>query len=506
MTATNLDLISAAQKRWDVVVVGAGNAALCAALSARELGADVVMIEAAKPDQRGGNSRFTDGAIRLAHGGLPDLRSLIPELSDEEAARIDLAPYPIEAFVNDMMRLSGGRTKENLAVRLAEQSTDTVRWMLSQGVEFELIFDNQAVREEGRYRFWGGLVLRSVGRGVGLTDRLFARAKHLDIPMVYGNAAVGLLREFGTITGVIVGPSQIRFDCGAVVLACGGFEASPELRSMHLGSKWKNVIVRGTPYNTGGGLTMALEAGAVQSGDWTGCHSVAMDQEAPEFGDFEIGGDIFKKHSYPYGIVVNQNGQRFVDEGADFRNYTYARYGRALLEQPGGIAYQIFDQQVESLLRSEYFGKSSTGYESPSLQGLANQLDIDQKAFLRTVTHYNQAVQNKAYVPHALDGKGTKGLSPPKSNWALRIEQPPFRAFPVRCGITFTYGGVDVSEDGEVLDDSGTPIPGLFAAGEMVGGLFFNGYPGGSGLASGAVFGRISGLHAANKASQTRNA
>ncbi|MBM3582733.1 MAG: FAD-binding protein, partial [Alphaproteobacteria bacterium] len=238
--------------------------------------------------------------------------------------------------------------------------------------------------------------------------------------------------------------------------------------------------------------------GASSAGNWSGCHAVGWDRNAPEFGDLAVG-DGFQKHSYPFGIMVNARGERFVDEGADFRNYTYAKYGRVILEQPQQFAWQIFDRKVVHLLRDEYRIKQVTKVTAATLEELAGKLEgVDANAFLRTVEEYNAAVRaDVPFNPNVKDGRSTAGLRIPKSNWANTIDQPPFEAYAVTCGITFTFGGVRIDGEARVKDEAMNPISGLFAAGEIVGGLFYFNYPGGTGLMSGAVFGRIAGRSAA---------
>jgi tricarballylate dehydrogenase len=233
-------------------------------------------------------------------------------------------------------------------------------------------------------------------------------------------------------------------------------------------------------------------------GNWSGCHAVGWDRNAPPFGDLAVG-DGFQKHSYPFGIMVNAEGARFVDEGADFRNYTYAKYGRAVLEQTGQFAWQVFDAKVDHLLRDEYRIREVTKVEADSLDELAAKLDgVNADAFLATVRAYNDAVRTDiAFDPTVKDGRSTEGVSPRKSNWANGLDTPPYKAFAITCGITFTFGGVAITTDGAVLDSDARPIAGLFAAGEMVGDLFYINYPGGTGLTSGSVFGRIAGASAA---------
>ena len=246
---------------------------------------------------------------------------------------------------------------------------------------------------------------------------------------------------------------------------------------------------------------MALAAGAMPYGNWSGAHAVAWELNAPPFGDLRVG-DSFQKHSYPFGIVVNARGERFIDEGADFRNYTYARYGREILAQPGMFAWQVFDAKSEHLLRDEYRIREVTSVTADTIEGLADQLEgVDRNGFLHTVRAFNKAVgEENDFNPNTKDGRATGGLAINKSNWANQIDTPPFKAFAVTCGVTFTFGGLKIDTRGRVEDEGGSPIPNLYAAGELVGGLFYNNYPGGTGLTSGSVFGRIAGASAAENA------
>jgi tricarballylate dehydrogenase len=259
--------------------------------------------------------------------------------------------------------------------------------------------------------------------------------------------------------------------------------------------------VRGSRYNLGDGIRMALEIGASPMGQWSGAHAVQWDMNAPEFGDLQVG-DGFQKHSYPWGILINNHGLRFLDEGADFRNYTYAKYGRVMLDQPGLGAWQVFDAKVADLLRDEYKIPQVTRVRSETIKGLADQMDgMDVEQFVKTIDEYNAAVEDSVrFDPTLRDGRRTRGLSPDKTNWTNTIDEPPFEAYHVTCGITFTFGGLRVTPDAEVVGGDGKVIPGLFACGELVGGLFYFNYPGGTGLTSGSVFGRIAGREAARRA------
>jgi len=336
-------------------------------------------------------------------------------------------------------------------------------------------------------------------------DALYSGAARDGIDVWYTSRARALVHDDYGIRGAMITSAgkTATIKTRAVVLACGGFEANAEARARYLGPGWDLAKVRGTRFNTGDGIRMALEIGAMPYGNWSGCHAVGWDRNAPEFGDLAVG-DGFQKHSYPFGIMVNARGRRFVDEGADFRNYTYAKYGRAILEQPGQFAWQIFDRKVAHLLRDEYRIKRATKVSADTLEELAAKLeDVDPTGFLDEVRAYNAAViLERPFNPNIKDGRGTRGLAINKSNWANPIDTPPFEGYAVTCGITFTFGGLCIDGDARVLNTDGLPIAGLYAAGELVGGIFYFNYPGGTGLMSGAVFGRIAGAAAARFARQ----
>lgn len=324
-----------------------------------------------------------------------------------------------------------------------------------------------------------------------------------DVSVFFQARATSLIRDDDGIHGVNVrhqGKTR-ALRSKAVVLAAGGFESNPEWRARYLGPGWDLAKVRGTRFNTGDGIRMALDAGASAAGNWSGCHAVGWDRNAPEFGDLAVG-DGFQKHSYPFGIMVNANGQRFVDEGADFRNYTYAKYGAVILRQPGQFAWQIFDSKVTHLLRDEYRIRQVTRVKADTLEELVSRLDdVNAEQAFASIREYNAAVRTEIdFNPNVKDGRSTRGLAVPKSNWANTIDTPPFEAYAVSCGITFTFGGLRITPDAQVIDSDGAPMPGLFAAGELVGGLFYFNYPGGTGLMSGTVFGRIAGNSAGQAA------
>jgi tricarballylate dehydrogenase len=489
---------------YDVIVVGGGNAALCAALSAKEHSHRVLVLERAPEDEAGGNSRFTAGLMRVAYNGVDDLRKLI-ELSEDEVARSDFGAYTTEQFLDDMARVTEYRCDPDLTELLVKESFPAVLWMRSKGVRFTAAWGRQAFNIGGRFKFWGGLTVEAVGGGPGLVDSLSAIARKNGVELWYSARAVSLLVDDAGVHGVVVKKSgktqEVRGS--AVVLAAGGFQANPEWRTRYLGPGWELAKVRGTRFNTGDAIRMALDAGAAAVGNWSGCHAVAWERNAPEFGDLVVG-DQFQKHSYPWGIYLNAEGRRFVDEGADFRNYTYAKYGRVILSQPQQFAWQIFDAKVKNQLRDEYRIKQVTKRTASSLEELVTKLDdVDAKTALDEIKRYNAAVrQDIPFNPNVKDGRRTEGLAIPKSNWANTLDTPPYEAYAVTCGITFTFGGLKINNHAQVMSSDGDKIPGLYAAGELVGGIFWFNYPGGSGLTNGSVFGRIAGENAGKSASK----
>jgi tricarballylate dehydrogenase len=501
-----------AKDEFDVVVVGAGNAALCAAISAREAGAEVLVLEKASYEERGGNSLFTAGGFRFAHDGIEDLRkTVLVDLSEQEADMIEIPPVSKEKYLEDLMKVTENLSDEGLADILIGRSKETMVWLRQQGVRFIPMFNRQSFVVNGKHVFYGGVSIEAVGGGYGLVQFLMQRAENLGIEIRYGTAARKLLQhQSGAISGVTVfGPDGYQdIKAKAVVLGCGGFEANPEMRTRYFGPGWEHCRVRGTRHNTGDGIRMALDIGAQPFGGWSTCHAVQWDISAPPFGD-RVVLDNFQKHSYPIGIVVNMKGERFLDEGADYRNHTYAKYGREVMKQPGRAAVQIFDAKTIDMVRDEYRIRQVTKVQSDTIEGLAEQLEINPEALARTIREFNAACRPGSYNPSILDGVSTEGISPPKSNWALPIDKAPYTGFIVTCGITFTFGGLRIDESAAVQDTTQTTIRGLFAAGELVGGIFYENYLGGAGLMSGSVFGRLAGRSAATYATsatgQTRS-
>jgi tricarballylate dehydrogenase len=490
-------------QQYDVVVVGKGNAALCAALSAHDQGARVAMLEAASEVESGGNSRFAGGVMRFAYETVDDLRR-VTDISDDEAANSDFGTNTREEFLDKLYQLTSYRTDPDLSELLVNSSLDAMVWLRSKGVRFVLNWGRQSALVDGRRKFFGNMPIEVSGGGAGLVQYLDAAVKKAGIEVHYETRAIGLIYDGVAVSGVRVRQRSKAFDIKSksVVLACGGFEANPEMRARYLGPGWELAKVRGTRFNVGDGIRMALDIGAAPYGNWSGCHATGWDRYAPEFGDVNVG-DQFQKHSYIFGLLINADGRRFVDEGADFHSFTYAKYGGEVLRQPGQFAWQVFDAKVTKLLRSEYRIKFVTKVSANTLEELATKLEgVNPEGFLKTVREYNAAVRQDVPFEHTIkDGKCTVGIDPPKSNWAQALDTPPFEAYATTCGITFTFGGLRIDkESGQVLDSNLLPIPGLYCAGEMVGGLFYFNYPSGTGLVSGAVFGRLAGASAGKAA------
>ena len=484
----------------DVVVVGAGNAGFCAAHAATERGARVLLLEKAERDRAGGNSFYTAGAFRFALDSVEDVADLLDEESAALLGQTVVPSYPRSAFEQDMRRVTGDRCDPELTDVLVSGSTDAVRWLAGKGIRWRLMFERQSYVSEGRHVFFGGLYVGTVGGGKGLVEQHTEAAARSGIEVRHGARVTDLhLGEPGErgVTYRDSGGTEHRVRAGAVVLTAGGFEADPRRRQRHLGEGWEHAYVRGTETNTGEVLDLALSKGAAAHGDWSSCHSVAWDSGAdPDRGDRELTNQLTRQ-SYPIGLVVNRDGRRFVDEGADFRNYTYAKYGREILRQPGGRAVQLFDAKTRPLLRTEeYDSRPITEAHADSPEELAERVGVDPEGLRRTVDEFNASIVDEPFDPAVKDGRAAR-VDPLKSNWALELDTPPFYGFSVGCGITFTFGGLHVDRSARVLDERGEPVPGFHAAGELVGGLFSGNYPGGSGLTSGAVFGRIAGEHAA---------
>ncbi|MDI3331898.1 MAG: FAD-dependent tricarballylate dehydrogenase TcuA [Micrococcus sp.] len=480
----------------DVIVVGGGNAAFTAAHAAAVRGRKVLLLEKAPKDEFGGNSYYTAGATRIAHGGLEDLADLVEPDERHEATAVP--PYSPEDYAADLARVTEGRNDPDLTEALVHEAAPNLRWLKSLGLKYRLMYERQAYqREDGSYLFWGGLHVGNVGGGEGLMHDHLAVAEKLGTEVRFGQDVCGLVVEDGRVRGVEVRQpdgtlQQLRAE--SVILGAGGFESSAEWRREHLGEGWENAKVRGTRFNNGDMIAAGLKIGAQKAGDWSTCHSTQWDAFNPDNESNRELTNRLTRQSYFLGIIVNTEGKRFVDEGEDFRNYTYAKFGREILKQPGSVAYQVFDANLRSMLRTEEYDMPGISVEqADTLEELAEKIGVDPQALAATVADYNASIDTSVkWDPTIKDGRKAD-TTPVKSNWATPLTEGPFYAYAVTCGITFTFGGLKSDTHGRVLDADGEPIGGLYVCGEMLGGLFSANYPGGSGLAAGVVFGRRAG-------------
>ncbi|KAJ0335047.1 hypothetical protein COL922a_009850 [Colletotrichum nupharicola] len=496
----------------DVLVVGSGNAGFSAALSAAETQLpsgqkpSVLLIDKCPEEWVGGNSCFTAGAYRTVHDGLDDVLPLVNNVDSEKAAKIDLAPYTVENFAKDMENVCAGRSDKELSRVLITDSRSTVKWLADHGIRFQLSFNRQAYEVDGRFKFWGGLCLKTADGGKGLIADHLVAAKASGVPLSWGTGLKGVRRQteggnYRYLAVVLHNGVEQTISTNAIVFAAGGFESNPRMRSQYLGPGWDMAMVRGTPYNMGDCIELAIrDLDALPVGN--------CDREAS---------NEYTKSGYPLGLMFNVEGNRFVDEGVAMRNYTYAKFGRAILQQPDHVAFQIWDARTTPWLRSEEYRPErlkENRFEAETIEKLAEFLSLNglknREKFLGTLHEYNSAVYafqkenpSAKWDPSVLDGvstqSSTKQLPLAKTNWALPVDEGPFLAVKVTCGVTFTFGGLKVDAENAQLFSATTrkPIPGLFCVGEMMGGLFYQNYPGGSGLTSGAVFGLRAGKAAA---------
>jgi tricarballylate dehydrogenase len=458
-------------QRYDVLVIGGGNAALCAAISARRAGASVLVLEGAPKFYRGGNTRHTRN-MRCAHDAATDILT---------------GPYTEEEFWDDLLRVTQGQTDEELARFMIYESKDILNWIVEQGVRWQPSLGGTLSLGRTNSFFLGG--------GRAMLNALYFTAERLGVNIVYDAEVVDLDIQDGMFVSATVrhDGELATISASALVAAAGGFEANIEWLKQYWGEAADNFLIRGTPYNRGSILKMLLAKGVKEVGDPTQCHAVAIDARAPKFD----GGIITRHDSVVFGIVVNKHAQRFYDEGEDIWPKRYAIWGRLVAAQPDQIAYIIFDSSVVTSFMPTLFPPIG----APTLAELASKLTLDPAALEKTVAEFNAAVQPGTFDHTILDGCRTEGVTPAKTHWARRIESPPYLAYPVRPGITFTYLGTRVNKQARMLMQDGKPSANMFAAGEMMAGnVLGRGYAAGMGMTIGSVFGRIAGREAANNA------
>ena len=459
----------------DVLVLGGGNAALCAALTAREAGASVLVLECAPLESRGGNSRHTRN-LRCMHTAPEDV--LIESYGEDE-------------YWDDLWRVTGGRTDESLARLTIRESARVRPWMRKHGARFQPALGGTLHLGRTNAFFLGG--------GKALLNAYYRSAEALGVQVRYGAEVVSLEIERGHFAGAIVkrGASTERIPARALVAAAGGFESNLEWLREAWGPAADNFIVRGTPYNRGVVLRALLDADVAQVGDPTQCHAVAIDARAPKFD----GGIVTRVDCVSLGIVVNRDAQRFYDEGEDFWPKRYAIWGRLVAQQPEQIAYSVIDAKAIGRFMPTVF----PGESAQSIEELADKLGLSRSALRATVDRFNAAVVPGVFNHGVLDDCVTAGIAPAKTHWAQKIDSPPFFGYPLRPGITFTYLGVRVDERARILMNDGQPSNNMVAAGEiMAGNVLGQGYVAGIGMTIGTVFGRVAGLEAARSSRMTQ--
>jgi tricarballylate dehydrogenase len=459
-------------RKFDVLVIGGGNAALCAAISARRSGASVLVLEGAPKFYRGGNTRHTRN-MRCAH---------------DAATGILTGPYTEQEFWEDLQRVTGGQTDEELARFMIAESKDILNWIVEQGVRWQPSLGGTLSLGRTNSFFLGG--------GRAMLNALYLTAERLGVDILYDAEVLELTVEDGmflsaTLKQPIHGSTDIR--ASALVAAAGGFEANIEWLKQYWGEAADNFLIRGTPYNRGTILKMLLAKGVREVGDPTQCHAVAIDARAPKFD----GGIITRLDCVVFGVVVNKLALRFYDEGEDIWPKRYAIWGRLVAAQPDQIAYIIFDASSRNSFMPSLFPPIEAG----SIAELSNKLELDANVLETTIAGFNAAVRPGTFDHTILDDCRTEGLTPPKTHWARRIETPPYYAYPVRPGITFTYLGTRVNKQAQMLMNDGKPAANMFAAGEiMAGNVLGQGYAAGIGMTIGSVFGRVAGREAAKHA------
>lgn len=458
-------------RTYDVLVAGGGNAALCAAITARRAGCSVLLCEHAPRAFRGGNSRHTRN-LRAMH---------------EKPTDVLTEQYLEDEYWDDLRRVTGGNTDEHLARMTIRASAGVFGFMRTSGVRFQPSLTGTLSLSRTNAFFLGG--------GKALVNAYYLTAEQLGVDILYDTEVTALHLDDGFVRSAALTrngfPETARAKC--VVASAGGFQANLDWMREHWGSAVDNFVIRGTPYNRGRILKNLLDQGVAPIGDPTQCHAVALDARAPKFD----GGIATRLDSVPYSIVVNRDGERFYDEGEDVWPKRYAIWGRLIAQQPGQIAYSLFDQKSVRLFMPSIY----PAIRGDTIEAVATALGLDPTKVARTVDEYNAAVAGGTFDGSRLDGCATSGLTPPKTNWARPIDTPPFYGYPLRPGITFTYLGVRVNERAEVLMDNDKPTANLFASGEiMAGNILGRGYLAGFGMTIGTVFGRIAGEEAARRA------
>ena len=490
---------TAGKQKFDIIVVGGGSAALETAVAACQHGAKrVLMIEKAPKMESGGNARYSSTGFRFVYSGKEEIKQLVPDMDAVTYERISVPPYSVQDFVDDMNRVTENLIDQDMARVIAEDSNEAIHWTKKMGIPWKL---HMHVVVDNKMHFEPGVIIHPVGGGLGQLKIWRELATNLGVEIRYDSAVIGIIGNASRVEGVKVATSDESYDvfADAVILCAGGFQANQEMRARYLDGNTDIMKVRGTRHDTGEVLRAALDLGARSSGHWRGAHQAPLDAGSPRF-EVPVGNDGMgswtKRYSYPLGITINKFGLRFFDEGEAQFSYTYAKTGAKILEQANGLAYQIFDKTTSALIHKHDSHHLETMFEADTLRELGKMIGVNADVFLRTVEEFNAAVSDqRPFDPTTSDGRHTVGIEPQKTNWANRIETPPYRAYPVTGGIAFTFGGVEVTTEGQVVNISGNPIQGLYAVGDIAG-IFYHNYPSCSGQTRNAVFALRTTRHA----------
>jgi len=460
------------RREQDVVVVGCGMAGLAAAVRAAERGADVTVLEKTRPEKKGGQTRYTE-SFRVP--------STDCDITDQ-GYEFDVPDYTPGDFYDDVMHQTDGKADPDLARRVVDEAGPTVEWLTDLGVEWDMEPPNV-----------GYTAARTWMDGVDMVNTLVDEAEDAGAEFVFDATARELIEDDEHRIGGVratVDDTNVAFDADATIVAAGGYESSSEKRTTYYGPGYEEMKVRGSPYNTGEAIDMVLDVDANPVGQWSGAHMALIDAGSP---DAEGGAN--RVDGYQYGVILNEEGERFVDEGEDARAHTYAKFGRLIFEEPGHVGFIVLDSRMNEHV---WATGPSDPVEADTLPELFERIDVERPdRAVETVEAYNAACDpDNPFEPDELDGNSATDVEPPKSNWAVPLEEPPYYAYAVTGGITFAFGGVEQTVDAEVVDTTGDTIPGVYAAGNSTGDLFYDNYPGGTGLTNAAVFGRIAGEQA----------